>query len=319
MSDESIGKQSNYSGKPKGRFSKLFKLLATVLFLIILTTGCYNTITRKLATRFDEAQPRDVNSGILIGAEPYETGPIDAEKAVLFVHGFVGGTNNFWEVPDMLGDNGVRCKVMLLPGHGTSPFDFATTPAADFTLAVLRELRALKKNHERVYLVGHSMGSTLCILAASMEEVDGIILGAPYFGVTQQWYYILPVEFWSKITGPLIHRVYKGDTFLRVKNPDVKKDILSYRWIPSEGSRTLRHIGDRGSDPEILAEIQTPVLLIHGRDDFAASPKEAEIAFNHLGSEDKTLLWLENSDHHIYWDYDRDEVASAVLNFIDSH
>ncbi len=311
--------QTDASGNRTSILSRVARWLFTLFFIFVLSVGGYNTITKRLETRFDDAQPRHPDSGILIGAEPYETGPADAEKAVLFVHGFVGAPNNFWEVPPMLGDAGVYCEVMLLPGHGTTPADFAATPPEDLIMAVLRELRALKKDHERVYLVGHSMGSTLCVLAASMEEVDGVVLGAPYFGVTQQWYYVLPVEFWSKATGPLIHRVYKSDRFLRVKDPEAKTEILSYRWIPSEASRTLRIIGERGSDPDTLEEFHAPVLLIHARDDFAASPKEAQIAFEHLGSEDKTLLWLDNSDHHIYWDYDRDEVAQAVLNFVETH
>jgi carboxylesterase len=305
--------------RPKYFLTRLLRLVFTVFFILVLGVGCYNTITKRLATRYDATQQRHADTGILLGAEPFETGPRDAEKAVLFVHGFVGAPNNFWELPRMLGDAGVYSKVMLLPGHGTTPADFAATPPEDLIMAVLRELRALKKDHERVYLVGHSMGSTLCVLAASMEEVDGVVLGAPYFGVTQQWYYVLPVEFWSKVTGPLIHRVYKSDRFLRVKDPEAKKKILSYHWIPSKASRTLQIIGERGSDPDTLAEVQTPVLLIHARDDFAASPKEAQIAFDRLGSEDKTLLWLDHSDHHIYWDYDRDEVAQAVLNFVETH
>jgi len=34
-----------------------------------------------------------------------------------------------------------------------------------------------------------------------------------------------------------------------------------------------------------------------------------------MASQDKRLVWLERSNHHIYWDYDQDRVFDETLAF----
>lgn len=288
-----------------------------ILIVIAMLIGVYNLATAKLATKFDAAQPRDPETGILIGAEPRSLGPADAETAILFVHGFVGGSNNFNDIPDKLAERGYRVRVMLLPGHGTSPHEFAKTSKDDLLNAVRKEVRVLKENHERVVLAGHSMGGALSTIVASEEELDALILAAPYYRVTHQWYYVLPVETWNALTGAFIHWVYKGDAFIRVAREEAKPEILSYRWIPSKASSTLTAIGAHAYDPETLQAITEPTLLLHGKLDFAASPKAAKIAFDQLSSEQKQFRELRNSDHHLFWDYDRLHVYQEIVKFLE--
>lgn len=305
--------------RPGSRLRRWAWRLRKPLIAIALAAGVlavYNLIMGNLAARWDAAAPRNPETGILIGAEELDLGPEDSEAAVLLVHGFVGGSNNFWELPQRLADEGYRVRAMRLPGHGTTPADFAATPASEFPLAVLRELRALKTKHDRVYLVGHSMGGTLSVLAAAMEPVDGLVLAAPYFGVTYQWYYVLPPERWTKLTAPLVKWVYKSRPFIRVNREEAKDEILSYVWIPAEGSKTLVELGESANDPFVLEQIECPVLLLHGTEDFAASPEAAEQAFQQITAKDKTLHWYENSDHHLFWDYDREAVIEQTVDFL---
>lgn len=302
-----------------GRLRRWGRRLWKPVAALAIAAGIFimlNAIMGALAARWDANAPRDPETGILIGAEELELGPADARSAVLLVHGFVGGSNNFGELPQRLAEEGYRVRAMRLPGHGTTPADFAATPASEFPLAVLREARALKENHGRVYLVGHSMGGSLVTLTAAMEPVDGLVLAAPYFGVTHQWYYGLSPERWTKLTAPVVRWVYKSRPFIRVNREEAKDEILSYVWIPAEGSVTLVHLGERASDPYVLEQIECPVLLMHGTEDFAASPEAAESAFNQLAAEDKTLVWYDDSDHHLFWDYDREAVIEKTIAFL---
>lgn len=259
---------------------------------------------------------RDPETGFLVGAEPVTLGPEDARTAVIFVHGFIGGGNNFWELPDRLAEAGFRAYVLRLPGHGTSPKDLRAVQGHELLQAVLDAVRDAKSRHQRVVLIGHSMGGALSTLAASIEPVDGLVLGGSFFRVTYYWAYVLRPEWWTRLTAPLIRWVYKGDVFIRVKNRSVKDQILSYRWIPSNASITLAHIGSLVRDPDLLRDIACPVLMFHSPNDTAASPTAAEQAFTQLGSDEKEFVWLENSDHHVFWDYEREEVAKKVLEFV---
>lgn len=309
MSEEPQGNTTPSISPKKRRWGK--SLLAVMLLLLL-----YNGCARTLVARHDAAQPRDPETGVLVGAEVRTLGPESAETALLFIHGFVGGSNNFWEVPDQLAAEGYRVQVMLLPGHGTYPRDFAITPKDDFTQAVRDEIHALQEKHPRVILVGHSMGGALSTIAASEESLDGIVLGAPYFGVTYHWYYLLPVETWSTITAPILRWVYKANAFICVDREDAKSQILSYRWIPAQGTSTLHSIGEHANADATLNKVTCPVLLLHSPGDFAASYQASENAFARLASTDKTFVTLPNSNHHIYWDNDRDQVADEIKRFV---
>ncbi len=273
-------------------------------------------MTGLLAQQADASSPRNESTGIMEGAEPFTLGDEDADVAVLFVHGFVGATDNFADVPQRVADLGVYVDVMLLPGHGTRARDLRSVPGDELLDAVLAKVRTLKAAHKRVILVSHSMGGALSTLAASEEPVDGLVLGAPYFGVTHKWYYGLRPETWSKVTAPVIPWIFKGQIFLQVNDKSSRKHITSYRWIPSKAVVTLGKLGKRVNESDVLGAVECPVLLFHSKGDIAASPDAAEHALALMASEDKELVWLPRSNHHIFWDYDRETVADDTVAFV---
>jgi len=275
----------------------------------------YNGVAFNLALHGEDGKPRHPETGILIGAEPRELGPENSPCAALFIHGFGGAGADFAELPERLADSGWRVRVMLLPGHGAHPREMARQTPDSLVGAVRAEITALRKRHEKVILISHSMGGALSTIAASQMPVDGLVLGAPYYGVTYKWYYVLPPEVWGQITAPFVRWVYKGRLFMQVNREEAKEHILCYAWLPSSAIRTLTKLGKRARAPETLKNVTCPVLLLHGRDDVASSPKAAEKALEAMASQDKRLVWLERSNHHIYWDYDQDQVFDETLAF----
>lgn len=285
---------------------------ALVLFVVWIV---YSFVTDSFVTRADEKAPRNAD-GVRVGAEALAMGPEEARQAALLVHGFIGGSSNFGALPQRLADAGVYVRAMRLPGHGTSPRDFEKVTADELMLAVEEAVADLNARHDHVTLVGHSMGGALGTLVAARGNVDKLVLAAPYFRVTYYWYYALPVEVWTQVTSPFVRWTYKGDAFVQVNRAEAKDDIFSYRWVPAKGSLTLLEIGRRARDPEALKLVMCPVLWIHGAGDRAASPSAARKAVAQMGSTQKEQLWLEESNHHVFWDYEREEVIAAIVRFI---
>lgn len=297
-------------------FSRTLRTVAIGSVAVVGAVLAYRVAAEVLVTRADETADRNVATGRLRGAEPRWLGAADESDAVLMIHGFVGAGTNFGELPERLAAQGFRVRVMRLPGHGTSPREFETLPAKSLVDAVNDELAELKRHHARVFLVGHSMGGTLATLAAAQEGADGVVLGAPYFGVTHHWYYVLPAETWMSVARPLLRWLYKGELFIQVNRKEAKPDILSYSWVPLGGLETLAELGRQANSPATLANVKTPVLLLHGPGDVAASPVAAADAVSAMASTDKRVVPLERSNHHIFWDYDREQVFSEVEGFL---
>ncbi|HIJ64666.1 MAG TPA: alpha/beta fold hydrolase [Candidatus Hydrogenedentes bacterium] len=304
------------SAKPVKGARRVLRGAARLLICAVVLLGGYGVVTDRLVTRADRRADRDAETGILRGAEPRDLGPEDARGAVLFVHGFVGAGNNFAELPERLAARGWRVRVMRLPGHGTTPRDLKEVRSDELLAAVTAEFAALRKRHGQVILIGHSMGGALGIFAAAHSDVDGLVLGAPYFGVTYRRYYLLPAEVWTRLLRPIVPWFYKGKTFLQVNRKEAKDRIVSYAWAPARGLLTLFDVGDRANQPEVLENVTCPVLMLHAPGDAAASPEAAKRAFNAIASNDKRAVWLERSNHHIFWDFEQADVFETVEDFV---
>lgn len=317
MSDVPDAKLHSASSPASVRRTRPWRSIIALVLAAVVVTGCYNTLMMGLAKRWDDRQPRNPRTGVLEGAEAFDLGPTNpATTAVLLVHGFIGGSNNFNELPAQLAQAGYHVRALRLPGHGTTPFDLAKTDPAEILQHVLDETRALQERYDHVFLVGHSMGGTLTLLTATMTNVDGIVLAGAHFKTTYRWWYVIPPEAWTAATGWAIRWVYKSDAFIQVNRSEIKDQIVSYRYVPVSGGKAAMRFARRARDPDVLAMVTCPVLMIHGRDDSAASPKAAEEAFQNIASGDKTFIRLENSDHHVFWDYDREQANAAILDFI---
>ncbi|MFC1692601.1 alpha/beta hydrolase [Candidatus Latescibacterota bacterium] len=282
----------------------------------IATALGYRLVTGYMVTKNNRKSEKNPDTGILYGAESYDTGPNDSSGAVLLIHGFIGAGNNFNDLPERLASLGWHVRVMRLPGHGTSPSDLEKETADSMLRAVREELDNLRKTHDCLAVVGHSMGGTLGILAAAETGVDRLVLCAPYFGATRKWYYLLSPETWASVSYPVVRWVYKGRAFVQVNRKEAKNKIVSYRWVPTQGFRILMELGKRADSPEILNRVSCPVLLLHSRGDNAASWECAEKAFDSINSTGKRAVWLKTSNHHIFWDYEHDEVIEEIEKFL---
>jgi len=291
-----------------------------VLLLLLLFIGgimFWNTIADKRVRLYDEQIPRDPDTGIMKGAEPRTLGPENTDKAILFVHGFIGSPNNYCDLPDRVAAKGWHVRVMLLPGHGTTPREFETTTADQLKLAVLDELAPLREKYKTLVLVGHSMGGALSTVAASEVKLEGLILAAPYYRITSPWYLMLPAETLINTFSPLVRWVYRTQDMLPVNRPEAKPEIVSYNWVPSAAGRMAIGLAAQARDPKVLKKITMPTLLLHSRIDTVTDPKASLMVYDQLPTREKRAVWLKTSDHIIFWDYERDQVADEVLAFLD--
>lgn len=277
----------------------------------------WNRIADKNVERYERETPRVPGTDIMQGAEPRELGPEDTDKALLMVHGFVGTPNNFADLPDRIAAEGWRVRVMLLPGHGTRPHDFENTTAEQLEQAVVDELAAMRDRYKQVVLLGHSMGGALATLAAARIAPDKLILVSPYYAVTHHWYYGLRPETWARLLRPLVRWIYRSEDMQPVNQVEMRANICSYQWMPTKGALTAIGLAACARQIRMLQGITMPVLLIHARKDSITDPKAAAEVFRVLPAKDKKAVWLDLSDHIVFWDYDRERVIEAVKDFLD--
>ena len=102
-----------------------------------------------------------------------------AEMAVLMIHGIVGTPHHFDNLIPLIPENWSVVN-LLLEGHGQGAAEFGAASMAEWKGQVSRELDALLAHHEKVLMVGHSMGTLFAIQSAidCPERVAGLFLQA---------------------------------------------------------------------------------------------------------------------------------------------
>ncbi|PIX47410.1 MAG: hypothetical protein COZ54_01355 [Anaerolineae bacterium CG_4_8_14_3_um_filter_59_70] len=86
---------------------------------------------------------------------------------------------------------------------------------------------------------------------------------------------------------------------------------------PESGALDLGIDPVDGCDAGLAAQSTAPVLLIHSRDDdYVVKDSMAQI-YEHLGTADKEMLWVEGGGHVITEEPTRGRVFEAAANFIE--
>jgi carboxylesterase len=293
--------------------------LVYILIPIIVVAGImiYNIAIGHLMDSYVQNSERN-HAGIMKGAEPIELKAKDSKKAALLVHGFIGSPTDYGRLPQLLHERGYTVKVPLLPGHGTDPRDFSKTTAEELESFVLRHYREMKREYDEVVLIGFSMGGALSVLTSLEEPVDKLVLLAPYFKISHQWYYVLPTEIYQKAFMNIIPYTYRPLAFKQINNREAIPYMTDYDFVSLKGADAAIKLGAKAL--KNAHRMKQPTLIIHSTGDmateYAASKKVAEELKNTIGAEFHTLT---KSNHIILWDYDSKFVESSILKFLDKN
>lgn len=241
---------------------------------------------------------------VLEGAEEFEFG--DGPVAALLVHGFTGSPQSTRPLGRYLAEGGLAVVGIRLPGHGTTWQDLNTRTAEEWIGAGEEAFHQLVAQKQKVFLVGLSFGSAICLdLAARYpEKVAGFVGLAPFLFTKD------PRRFFT----PLIRRIAKSVPGVGNDIFDPEQRELAYDRFPvGAGHLMLRYTKRVVAE---LGAVRTPTLLIHSRNDHTAHPSNSQVVHDAISSEDKEIVWLDRSYHVITLDVDRAEVYERTLEFI---
>ena len=303
------------------RIRRTLQVFASVLLLIIVSVSSYSCSVQRQLSQEMVAADRDPLTSVIRGTEAITlTPPPGTERTprtvVLMIHGFLSARSDFGDLGERLAKQGVTVRLMRLPGHGTTPIEFANLTDGALYRAVEQEYANLRDEYDRFYVVGFSMGGSLATILAARERVDKIVLLAPYYAVAHQWYYVLPAMTWNHLLGWAVPYIRRPESFVKINDRSQVGKYFMYHTMPTAGVRQLEKLGIEASKPETLHRISCPVLLVHSVDDEAASPDAARRAFSEFPSLQKEEMWVKRSNHVLLWDYDREEIMQRIEHFI---
>jgi carboxylesterase len=166
-----------------------------------------------------------------------------------------------------------------------------------------------------VAVIGFSTGATLALHLASRKRVARQVLMAPFLAIRYTGLIPLRPASYLRHLAQIIPNVPRRPP--AVRDPEMKRwaaGIDRYRTFNLHSAISALELID---DVKLLVpRITAPTLIIQGRLDTVVEPANAAWLYQNLGSSEKALINLLESDHLVALDRDRDRAIQAVLEFL---
>lgn len=238
----------------------------------------------------------------------------EGSPGVLLLHGFGDTPQTLALLARRLHKSGYSLYAPLLPGHGRDMESFRRTGASDWIGAAKTAFAGMRSRHERVSIVGLSMGAALAVLVASEQrDIPALVLIAPYLGMPRLLRLAAATHWlWGRFAGEVNSREPRS-----VRDPLEREKNLAYGKVTGRGLFELSKVVTRAR--QALPRVTAPTLIIQSREDPRCTPGVAEFVLKSLGAEQKKLVWTVSGGHIITVDYGREFVFDETDNWITAH
>lgn len=259
---------------------------------ISLTFSEYITRCRSLIEERRVDLQQNSNAKLIIDANsPFELVPHQANQSkcgALLIHGLLDSPFSLRDISLRLQANGVLCRAILLPGHGTIPSDLLHVSYHDWIQTVRYGIESLRRDVEHIFLVGYSTGAALSLYHALNDpKISGIILLAPAIRIKA------PVDI---VVG--WHRLLK---LLRQNRQWLYcEEEVDYTKYQSIGFNPVKQVSDLTNvivDLKQQRSINCPIFMVVSREDETISSHSAIDFFTNLPNRDNKLLLYTSLDH----------------------
>lgn len=235
---------------------------------------------------------------------------------VLILHGFTGTLESVIALRVPLQNLGVTVSMPLLKGHGQdSPEALRGVEWHEWLDDAERALQKLSRDADRIIVIGHSMGSLLALNLAVKypDTVDALVLATPAIKLVSMFAPGRPMQSFALLISKIFTNWELKPLF---SDPQCASLTSHYSWVPTNAIISFFDL-IRQTLPQ-LGRVKVPVLVVQCRRDSTVLPESATILFNEIATEpsEKSLFWLEHSDHQLFCDRERAKAVQVVLDYV---
>ena len=268
----------------------------------------YNTATKR-GRILPNKMVNQYNDDLNIVNKPFHfKGTCDT--CVILVHGWTSTPYEMRVLGEQLNKEGFAVDAPLLSGHGTRPEHLEHVQWEQWEKDVEKAYERVKKQYNRVYLGGMSLGGNLSLhVAAKNKDIDGLILmSTPY-----RMKYEKIGEFVAHSTHKFVS--YKKKYYPRMWNarPSITQLISYQRYPMSSAFEAFEAIK---KSHEKLSSVKQPIFLVQPKKDHIVSSGSAEEIYKRVQSDKKEIRLIEKASHNFMGNGEHAEVFDSVIDFI---
>jgi len=251
----------------------------------------------------------------------------EVKAVVLIVHGLGEHSGRYGNAVEDLVPKGYAVYGFDLYGHGKSDGrrEFVKS-MADYTDTITQYKEMIKgwQPGKPIFILGHSMGGLLVpfYLLDHPEDYRGAIISAPAI--------LIPPNI-TKVTiaaGKILSKLAPKAGVMALDANGVSRDpevVRAYKEDPlvfhgktsarlsAEMLRAIMRVNHE------MDQIVLPVFILQGSEDKLADPKGAEILYENVRSEDKTLKVYDGLYHEVFNEPEHSQVLADVETWLAAH
>ena len=198
----------------------------------------------------------------------------------------------------------------ILPGHETSLADFRKTGAADWQASVDGRLAQLRREYDRIVLVGHSMGGLLAVCTA-VENADKIV------GITAISFPIkisLKREWIALCLGATKPYSEGEDPRVTAARKMAGVKIESVGEYLSTLPQNFEFLKTTKAAQKKLHKLKVPLTVINSVNDEIVNRSATEFIFSQLP--DAQIIVQEKSSHYLFDADDETFIVSTIARMV---
>lgn len=223
---------------------------------------------------------------------------------VLCIHGFTGGPFEVQPFADFLIEKtDWIVEIPTLPGHGEK-LALKDISAEAWMMEAELALKRLKKQTDRVMIVGFSMGGLIAMYLAMRYKIDRLVL------LSAAAKYISAPQLLEEVRGAAVDAV----TGKLPENPLFH--LYEYKLLNTPISSALEFLRVVKMVEPYYRRIETPVCIVQGGKDGIVPVSAAEYIYEQIGSAEKQIIHSETGKHLICYSDDADDWFSQVYEFM---
>ena len=236
-------------------------------------------------------------------------------KGCLVVHGLSGTPATVAILQDKLLAAGFRVAAPCLAGHGGSVEELGRVAWREWYETVRVAFAALRREVDRVYFAGISLGALLGLRLA-LDEGWGVralaLLATP---LRLPWIQRLAVPAVRYTPLSWVVRTIPKDLKKSVGDPEGRRryEELSLPAIPVRAVYEI--VALQRELARNLRRVTNPMLILHGRRDLVAPPSNVELVRRSVGSDVVETAIFPRSRHVLTMDVEKEAVAQATVDF----
>lgn len=228
------------------------------------------------------------------------------KKAILMIHGFVGGPYDFGNLHNELQTyKKFDVFTFTLPAH--EKFVVSDVKYTEWIDESKRQIEFLINNgYKEIYLIGHSMGGVIAShLASHYPQVKKLVLAAPAF----RYFYFKDGKVDIKSLNETIKNfstIIKGENTEQIVSTILKTPIST----TIEFTKLVSHCQN------CVHNITCPTLTIRGLNDVIVPTEGTEYVYDNIKSKTNILVNVKNLSHYCFTSPKSNEVKNIIKEFL---